>query len=96
MDTASYAKWDEYTQARDDMLVQTSSEWAPWHTVRSDDKFAARLNVISDILARVPYIAKEHHGIQLPDRVVTADRAPEIVEKLLVEDRFGTSAVEKD
>ena len=78
------------------MLVQTSSEWAPWHTVRSDDKFAARLNVIADILARVPYVAKEHAGIQLPDRVVTPDRAPEIVEKLLVEDRFSKSAVERD
>ena len=89
MDVASYTKWDEYTHARDEMLSRTSSEWAPWHTVHSDDKLAARLNVIADILARVPYQAPQHPAIVLPERTVTPDAAPQIVANLLVEDRFG-------
>jgi len=95
MDTASYAKWDEYTQARDDMLVQTSSEWAPWHTVRSDDKYLARLNVIADILARIPYVHKQVQSITLPPRDVSPDRMPEVVENLLVEDRYGKESAAK-
>ena len=92
MDVASYERWDDYTAARDEMLTRTSSEWAPWHTVRSDDKLAARLNVIADILARVPYEARPAQAIGLPPRTVTPDAAPEIVERLLVEDRFGQQA----
>lgn len=89
MDIASYSKWDEYTKARDDMLAQTSSDWAPWHTVRSDDKKSARLNVIADILARVPYLPLAKRGTELPDRSVTPDRDPEIVASRLVETRYG-------
>jgi len=89
MDIASYTKWDAYTQARDEMLTRTTSEWAPWRTVHSDDKLKARLNVIADILARVPYRSKGSSSIELPERVVTPDAAPEIVEQLLVQDRFA-------
>ncbi len=88
MDVASYSKWDDYTKARDDMLTQTDSTWAPWHTVRSDDKKSARLNVISDILARVPYLPLTKRATDLPDRSVTPDRDPEIVESRLVATRY--------
>ena len=30
MDLASYAKWDEYTAARDEMFAATDTAWAPW------------------------------------------------------------------
>lgn len=92
MDIASYSKWDDYTNARDDMLARTSSEWAPWRTVHSDDKDAARLNVISDILATVPYAPLPRDEVRLPDRVVTPDGSPEIVESLLVEDIYGAAS----
>jgi polyphosphate kinase 2 len=89
MDVASYTKWDDYTHARDEMLERTSSEWAPWHTVHNDDKLTARLNVIADILARVPYAPLAPKGIVLPERVVTPDPSPEIVQSMLIEDRYG-------
>ncbi|CCH79052.1 conserved hypothetical protein [Nostocoides japonicum T1-X7] len=89
MDIASYAKWDEYTKARDDMLTQTHSDWAPWHTVRSDDKKSARLNVIADILARVPYLPLSKMNVELPERSIAPDRDPEVVESRLVETRYS-------
>jgi polyphosphate kinase 2 len=95
MDLASYEKWDEYTNARDEMLARTHSEWAPWRTVLSDDKEAARLNLISDILAAVPYTPLERERVVLPERTVTPDSAPQIVQNLLVEDRFGETAGEE-
>jgi hypothetical protein len=36
------------------MLLRTHTRDAPWMVVRADDKHQARLNVIRDILARVP------------------------------------------
>ncbi len=95
MDLASYEKWDEYTNARDEMLARTHSEWAPWRTVLSDDKEAARLNLISDILAAVPYTPLEREPVVLPERTVTPDTAPQIVQNLLVEDRYGETAGEE-
>lgn len=88
MDLASYEKWDEYTTARDDMLMLTHTDWAPWHTVRSDDKKSARLNVISHILDKVPYLPQSGHEVELPARTVTPDPHPSIVDDRLIETRF--------
>ncbi|MFT3714452.1 MAG: polyphosphate kinase 2 [Gordonia sp. (in: high G+C Gram-positive bacteria)] len=88
MDVASYTKWDEYGAARDTMLEATDTKWAPWHTVHSDDKNSMRLNVIADILARVPYEPEDKDPITLPKRKVSPDKHPEIVEKRLIKSRF--------
>ena len=55
MDLKSYGRWYDYSHARDDMFKATDTAWAPWYVVRSDDKRRARLNVISHLLAQVPY-----------------------------------------
>src|ERR1700751_1602480 len=52
MDLKSYSRCYDYSRARDDMFKATDTSWAPWSVVRSDDKRRARLNVISDLLAR--------------------------------------------
>ncbi|MGC3995342.1 MAG: polyphosphate kinase 2 [Propionicimonas sp.] len=88
MDIASYRRWDQYTKARDDMLTQTDSEWAPWRTVRSDDKKSARLNIIADILSRVPYQPLDRTVTTLPKRSVIPDPNPDIVDSRLVETRY--------
>ena len=55
MDLKSYVKWDEYTAARDAMLEATSTPWAPWHVVYTDDQKRGRLNVVTHLLYQVPY-----------------------------------------
>ena len=35
--------WSEYQRAFDDMLSQTSTEWAPWYVVPADHKWFTRL-----------------------------------------------------
>jgi hypothetical protein len=35
--------WDEYRQAFDIMLSQTSTKWAPWYVVPADHKWFSRL-----------------------------------------------------
>src|SRR6476646_4663244 len=44
MDVEAWQRWDEYTHARDEMLLATDTPHAPWYIVRSDDKKKARLN----------------------------------------------------
>jgi len=68
MDIESWARWDDYTQARDEMLAATDTAHAPWHIIRSDDKKAARLNCIAHMLQTVPYEKIAHKRVQLPKR----------------------------
>jgi polyphosphate kinase 2 len=68
MDVKSYERWNDYTRARDDMFDQTHTPWAPWHVVPSDDKRRARLNLIRDLLARIPYKESAKPKIELPKR----------------------------
>jgi polyphosphate kinase len=54
VDEAAQQHWGDYSRARDQMFLRTHTRDAPWMVVRADDKRQARLNVIRDILARVP------------------------------------------
>ena len=69
MDLKSYNRWDDYTQARDDMFAASDTSWAPWYVANSEDKKRVRLNVISHLLEHVPYeeLPKEK-AIKLPKR----------------------------
>ena len=68
MDVESYDRWYKYSRARDMMLEYTDTEHAPWYIVRSDDKKRARLNIISHILAQIPYKQIERPKTKLPKR----------------------------
>jgi polyphosphate kinase 2 len=68
LDLASYTKWDEYTRARDAMFAATNVAWAPWHVAYTDDKRKGRLNVISHLLAQVPYTPIKRKKVELPKR----------------------------
>ncbi|HEV3178892.1 MAG TPA: polyphosphate kinase 2 [Steroidobacteraceae bacterium] len=54
VDEAAQRHWHDYSRARDSMLRRTHQPEAPWIVVRADDKRQARLNVIRDMLARIP------------------------------------------
>lgn len=68
MDLKSFAKWHDYSRARDAMLAATDTPWAPWYILRSDDKKRARLNVMSHILRHIPYEELPREKIKLPAR----------------------------
>ena len=46
LDAAAQEKWDDYSRARDEMLIRTSFPAAPWICVRADHKKKARINII--------------------------------------------------
>ncbi|MDR3534286.1 MAG: polyphosphate kinase 2 [Rhodopila sp.] len=68
MDLKSYARWHDYSRARDEMFLRTDKPWAPWYVARSDDKKRARLNIINHMLGQIPYEKTPHADIKLPKR----------------------------
>jgi polyphosphate kinase 2 (PPK2 family) len=78
MDIESYTRWDDYTQARDDMFDATDTAWAPWFVAHTDDKKRSRLNVITHLLSQVPYEPVATRDIELPKRKVGADHEPRV------------------
>jgi polyphosphate kinase 2 len=70
MDILSYTKWDEYTQARDEMFSATDTAWAPWFVARSEDKKRVRLNVLSHILKQIPYKNLPEKPVKFPNRKI--------------------------
>jgi len=70
MDLKSYDRWDDYTKARDEMFAATDTGSEPWFVARSEDKQRVRLNVISHLLAHIPYKAAPAAKVVLPKRKI--------------------------
>ncbi len=86
MDIKSYTAWNEYTRARDDMVAATHTDFAPWHMARSNDKKRARLNIISHLLASVPYKALKRDKVKLPKRKINSSyRQPDFSKNFIPE-----------
>ena len=68
MDLKSREKWAEFSKAKDEMFAVTDIPEAPWFTIESDDKRAARLNCISHLLEQIPYKDALPGPIDLPPR----------------------------
>jgi len=68
MDVKSYSRWYDYSRARDEMFKATDTEHGPWLVADSNDKRRARLNIISDLLSRIPYKEVPREKVVLPKR----------------------------
>ena len=73
MDIESWARWYDYSRARDIMLDATDTKHAPWYIVRSDDEKRARLNCISHLLSLIPYEKISRKKVELPKRSNTSN-----------------------
>ncbi len=76
IDGAAIAHWDEYSNARNEMLIRTNHKSAPWHIVIANDKKRTRLNVIRDLLSRIAYDGRKTRLLK-PDARVVFPFAPE-------------------
>ena len=52
-DWRNRAKWGAYTQAVEDMLLHTSTSYAPWTVVEADNKYFARVKVVRTIVEAI-------------------------------------------
>ncbi len=79
VDAVAVKHWNDYSQARDAMLMRTHTAIAPWRIVHTDNKRLARLNLIRDILSRLHYTGKKAKLVQ-PDPGIAFEFTPECLE----------------
>ena len=60
--------WDDYQRAFEQMLSNTSTEWAPWHVIPADHKWymrvaasAAIIDALMTIDPQWPSVSEDHH-----------------------------------
>lgn len=68
MDLESITRWEDYSRAKDEMMVHTDTTESPWFDVEADDKRKARINMIHHLLSTVPYEQVTRPPLVLPER----------------------------
>ena len=68
MDLESITRWEDYSQAKDEMMAATDTTWAPWYVVESEDKRSSRVNVMNHLLTSIPHEAVQPDVPPIPDR----------------------------
>ncbi|GIH23514.1 polyphosphate kinase 2 [Acrocarpospora phusangensis] len=74
-DLASLHRWDDYTQAKEDMFLHTDTEAAPWTVIKSNDKKRARLEAMRHVLSLFEYDDKDHEVVGVPDPLIVISAA---------------------
>ena len=88
MDLKSYSRWYDYSRARDAMFAATDTNFAPWRVAPSNRKKSVRLNIISDILKRVPYKELPREKLKLPPRQKAGDYVDPDQLRKVIEQRY--------
>jgi len=68
MDLESRNRWQDYSRAKDNMLVHTDIDQARWYVVNSDNKKRAHLNCIAHLLNLLRYKDVTPKKMKLPKR----------------------------
>ena len=66
MDVESLNRWEDYSRAKDEMMVHTDTPGSPWFVVESDIKKHARLNMMAHLLSTIDYHEVERPKVKLP------------------------------
>ncbi len=75
IDEAAQTKWDDYTRARDAMLVHSDNPTTPWTVINSNEKKRARLESIRHVLHTLDYEHKDPEVARPPDPFVVQPAA---------------------
>jgi polyphosphate kinase len=71
MDVESINRWEDYSRAKDEMMIQTDTPTSRGFVVESDIKKHARLNMIAH-LSSIPYTEVRPPDVKLPKRLTLA------------------------
>lgn len=68
-DLSERSKWEDYMEAYEDVLNQTSTEWAPWYIVPADKKWVTHASISEIIVSQIqkldlkyPVLSKEQYA----------------------------------
>ncbi len=71
-DIESVYRWEDYSRAKDQMMVHTHTSASPWYVVESDIKKHARLNMMAHLLSTIDYRDVVKPEVKLPERPVVS------------------------
>ncbi|BBY07530.1 polyphosphate kinase 2 [Mycobacterium noviomagense] len=97
MDLESLYRWEDYSRAKDEMMVHTDTPLSPWYVVESDIKRHARLNMMAHLLSTIDYQEVEKPKVKLPARPVLSgnyQRPPRELSRY-VDDHVATLLAER-
>ena len=72
VDLASLDKWEDYSRAKEAMLMHTHKSLTPWTVIKSDDKKRARLAAMKLILNSMPYTNKNEDVVNQADPLIVS------------------------
>ena len=73
MDMESLYRWEDYSRAKDEMMVHTDTPVSPWYVVESDIKKHARLNMMAHLLSTIEYHDVERPKVKLPKHPIVSE-----------------------
>jgi polyphosphate kinase 2 len=72
MDLESINRWEDYSRAKDEMMLHTDLPTSPWYVVDSDVKKHARINMIAHLLSSIDYTEVPSEQVDLPSRLTAS------------------------
>lgn len=72
MDMEAIYRWEEYSRAKDEMMVHTDTPVSPWYVVESDLKKHARLNMMHHLLSTIDYQEVTRPKVKIPNRPIVS------------------------
>ncbi|MCQ4360040.1 polyphosphate kinase 2 [Mycobacterium gordonae] len=72
MDMEAIYRWEEYSRAKDEMMVHTDTPVSPWYVVESDIKKHARLNMMHHLLSTIEYEEVKRPKVDIPERPIVS------------------------
>ena len=73
MDLESVFRWEDYSRAKDEMMVHTDIPASPWYVVESDIKKHARLNMMAHLLSTIEYHEVDMPEVKLPKHPIESE-----------------------
>jgi len=73
MDLESLYRWEDYSRAKDEMMVHTDTPSSPWYVVESEVKKHSRLNMMAHLLSTIDYHDVKKPKVKLPSSPVVSD-----------------------
>ncbi len=70
MDIESLDRWQAYGDAKDAMFAATDTDYAPWVSIKSNDKKRARVNAMRYFLNQFDYHGKDTSVVHDPDPLI--------------------------
>ena len=73
-------KWSEYMDAYEDVLNETSTEWAPWYIIPADKKWVAHAAISEIIVSRIEEL-KLNYPVLSDQQLAELEKAKKELEK---------------